>query len=913
MVCFLLLGILLFSQAEFAWADIPALDSASTRRKIQVSDPALARQIAAAGGKLIADYGSFQLYDLALPTTAVLNHPAVEIRDEFNVIWLNAAPLDTRRSEVQALRHNLGAFEGKHLHLVQFAGPVLPVWHAEILATGVQIVTYIPENAYLVYGDAASLGRLQMMGITAGHIQWEGAYLDAYKLDPAARPLNAQGQPREIGTTNFAIQLLADADANSATVALLDRLKLGPILSQDYALGYLTIIIPLAAKDLALVAARPEVVSIQPFFPPRKYCERQAQIVAGNLAGNSPGGPGYLAWLASKGFTQAQFAASAFAVDISDSGLDNGTTSPNHPGLRTAGAAANASRVIYNRIEGTPNSGSTIKGCDGHGTLNTHIIGGYDSFAAGFPHTDIAGYHYGLGICPFIALGSSVIFDPDFFTFPNFANLQSKAYHDAVRVSNNSWGADNGGVYNISCQQYDALVRDAQPTGSSFPVAGNQEMVIVFAAGNSGPDAATIGAPGSAKNVITVGAAESVQTMGGADGCGTFDFEADSANDMTTFSSRGPCFDNRRKPDLVAPGSHVSGGVAQALNPGANGTADTCFDGFGVCGSSTTAFFPLNQQLFTVSSGTSHSAPAVAGGCALIRQYFINNFNAPPSPAMTKAFLMNSARYMTGVDANDTLWSDNQGMGAVNLGFALDGASRILRDEISVDKFTATGQKRTFTGIISDPSRPFRVTLAWTDAPGSTSGNAYNNDLDLTVTVGGSTYKGNLFNGAVSVTGGSADSQNNTESVFLPAGVCGSFVVTVTAANINSDGVPNEEPVLDQDFALVIYNGTTAAVPVIAPQSALISAESCTPTNGAADPGEVEAAQYRGIPGHSPGCEMRNGDEETPARYEDPGERLQRLARRRQSFGDHGVPEEKLHQQRHVTDEFDVRRAQASQ
>src|SRR5262249_12340937 len=106
-------------------------------------------------------------------------------------------------------------------------------------------------------------------------------------------------------------------------------------------------------------------------------------------------------------------------------------------------------------------------------------------------------------------------------------------------------------------------------------------------------------------------------------------------------------------------------------------------------------------------------------------------------------------------------------------------------------------------------------------------------------TVGGVTYKGNVFNGAFSVPGGSADFQNNVESVFLPPGVCGSFVVTVTAANINSDGVPNEGPDLDQDFALVIYNETPATVPVIAPQSVLISAESCIPTNAAADPGET--------------------------------------------------------------------------
>src|SRR5262249_52009817 len=212
--------------------------------------------------------------------------------------------------------------------------------------------------------------------------------------------------------------------------------------------------------------------------------------------------------------------------------------------------------------------------------------------------------------------------------------------------------------------------------------------------------------------------------------------------------------------------------------------------------------------------------------------------------AMSKAFLMNWTRYLNGSGANDSLWSINQGMGEVNLGMAFDGTARIVRDELASDKFTGTGQSRTFIGTVTDPSKPFRVTIAWTDAPGNTAGNAFNNDLDLIVTVGGNTFKGNVFSGANSVPGGSADNRNNAESVFLPAGVSGAFSVTVTAANINSDGVPNEAPSLDQDFALVVYNGTQVAAPVFGGDGAAIVAESCSPANGAPDPGETITVNF---------------------------------------------------------------------
>jgi hypothetical protein len=94
-------------------------------------------------------------------------------------------------------------------------------------------------------------------------------------------------------------------------------------------------------------------------------------------------------------------------------------------------------------------------------------------FAAA-PHADASGFRYGLGIAPFVKLGSSVIFDPATFTSPNFPNLQARAYNDGSRISSNSWGS-SANSYTADAQAYDFLVRDAQPATSVFPTAGNQE------------------------------------------------------------------------------------------------------------------------------------------------------------------------------------------------------------------------------------------------------------------------------------------------------------------------------------------------------------------------------------------------------------------------------------------------------
>ncbi|MBS1791589.1 MAG: S8 family serine peptidase [Acidobacteria bacterium] len=453
----------------------------------------------------------------------------------------------------------------------------------------------------------------------------------------------------------------------------------------------------------------------------------------------------------------------------------------------------------------------------GHGFLNSHIIGGLNT-GTGSANEDSNGYNYGLGIAPWARVGITAIFGNG---SSSPAAWENTAYTSGSRISSNSWGfqTQSGGPiadYDSNSQAYDSIVRDAQ-TGAT----GLQQLTVVFAAGNDGSGSNTVSTPATAKNVITVGAGENVRQTG-TDGCGIGNTGADSANDIISFSSRGPVNsaggDGRVKPDIIAPGTHIEAGVPQSN-----------YDGSSVCNQ----YWPSGQTLYGWSSGTSHSCPAVAGGAALVYQDFLNNGLGAPSPAMVKAILMNSAAYMTGTGAGGNLPSNSQGMGRMDLGRAFDGSSRVLTDQTQV--LGATGATYQLTGSIVDTGKPFRVTLAWTDAPGPTTGAPWVNNLDLEVTVGGVTYKGNVFSGANSTSGGTADGKNNVESVFLPAGTSGNYTVTVKATNIAGDGVPGNSDTTDQDFALVIYNanGSVATNPTIGVSPSSLS---FTATAGGSNP-----------------------------------------------------------------------------
>lgn len=707
------------------------------------------------------------------------------------IIFFKRGALDTRaRRDLDTSGEDILASDaGDRIRVIQFAGPIKRQWIERLKQTGSEIIAYVPNNAYIIRGDPGELAEVALLagGERADDsrpIRWMGRLLPIQKIDPAFSPADLT----KSDAADVRIELIDSADS-AAAIERIERMALRINAAPRRFLRYVVLSVAIPLDRLIEVAGFDQVLFIEPDRRPELHDERACQIVAGNLELARPAGPGYLNWLAGKGLDVTP----DFVIDVTDGGLDLGSTESAmlHPDFLDE---AGRSRVAYN-INYAADGPEDRRG---HGTLVASVLGGRGNGGL----VDSEGYLIGLGAVPNARIGMSRIFDsngklPLIYSFTEFA---SRAYANGARISNNSWG-QGGNSYDSIAQEYDALVRDAQPLAS-----GNQEMTFVFSAGNRGTWGG-ISSPGTAKNVITVAASENYRPEG-TDSCnfdgmgGVGPDGADSALDIARFSSSGPTQDGRAKPDLAAPGTHVYGATSRS----------PFFHADGLC-PGTPIYQPPGQRLYTWSSGTSIAAPNVAGAAALVRHFFVlrdlEGQRKPPSPAMIKAYLINSATYMTGQNAGGHLPGARQGWGLVNLSRAFDDARRMLIDQSVI--FTESGQTFEVRGSLADRSRPLRVTLVWTDAPGSLLGAPLVNDLDLEITIGGVKYYGNNFEGQFSLPGRDPDRRNNVESIYIrpediPEGFEGNFTITIRAANIAGDGVPGNGTDLDQDFALVIYN-----------------------------------------------------------------------------------------------------------
>ena len=499
------------------------------------------------GVQLIADYGTYRIYRIADDALAALPGKArkgVTVRDDMDVIQLDAYQLDAR-SPVVNIPPSLTAIPspGGALHLVQFVGPIKQQWLDELANDGIRPVQYIESNAYLVFADAAGRKALDQLATKGAVVQYSGPYHPYYKLGPTLRePIaKASGPDRLVPVT---IQIL-DHDGSSATEKRIESVAVSIDSTWERVLTYRNVKATLPLSRVAEIAGLSDVTWIGERLPITRNDEKQGQIVAGHLNGaqTGPSAPGYKAFLDGKGFPTDPNAYPI--VGLSDDGVGNGS------------AANGAGDPTFTKLgDGTTTRLAFVQNCtanalgdglDGHGHINTSIVGGYD-VRPGDPYQDADGYQRGMGMNPYGRMGMTKIFanGGSYDTSGcggTDAGVIASSYGGGARISSNSWGCSGcASSYDASSQAYDAGTRDALPG-----TAGNQEYLFVFAAGNSGAGASTVGTPGNGKNMITAAASENDRN-GWTDGCAVGPTGADNAMDIIDFSSRGPSPAGERNP-----------------------------------------------------------------------------------------------------------------------------------------------------------------------------------------------------------------------------------------------------------------------------------------------------------------------------------------------------------------------------
>ena len=458
--------------------------------------------------------------------------------------------------------------------LVQFVGPDQGrVAREAARPPAPTVLGYAAQNAYIVHAAGDALDRVTEL---------VGSY-PAVRAATALRP--ADKVERGAASGRVAVQTVAGAPgADARAEAAGDGAQLAPDLS---AVHVRTQFLDLSAAEVADSPPTRRWWRSSPPGVPKLHDERAAQIVAGNLTGNAPSGPGYDAWLTTKGFG----APFGFAIDVTDSGLDQRRHDGRPPGpARPRGLRPRLHRrprrhgLRRPRHERRPRSPRAWAPLPGRTPPATSTASAWRRSRRWAPRRSSAAAAR--------PLRSTTPRSPP---TPTPAAPGSRTTHGASRTS-----AATTRRRRHTTRWY-ATRRRATP--------GNQEMVEVFSAGNDGDGKGnpldpkgdegygSITSPGTAKNVITVGASESVRGSG-TDGCGVTNGGADSASDIINFSGRGPTQDGRMKPDLVAPGTHITGASPQHAGYTGAGVCNTTFGG---------------SSFYSLVSGTSQAAPHVAG------------------------------------------------------------------------------------------------------------------------------------------------------------------------------------------------------------------------------------------------------------------------------------------------------------
>ncbi|XVV35198.1 S8 family serine peptidase [Streptomyces sp. CA-100214] len=223
---------------------------------------------------------------------------------------------------------------------------------------------------------------------------------------------------------------------------------------------------------------------------------------------------------------------------------------------------------------------------------------------------------------------------------------------------------------------------------------------LVISAGNSGPGANTIGDPGLADKVISVGASISRETW-----AANYGSQVRTKYAMMPFSSRGPREDGGFTPTLTAPGAAVN--TIQTWMPGA----------------------PVPEAGYALPAGygmlqgTSMASPQAAGASALLLSA-AKQARLDLTPAKLRTALTSTADHISGVQAYE------EGAGLINV----PDAWRAIREGATAHEYTV--QAPVDTAIDQFLKTPGKGTGLYDREGGLKAGERRTYEITLTRTTG---------------------------------------------------------------------------------------------------------------------------------------------------------------------------------
>lgn len=646
------------------------------------------------------------------------------------------------------------------IFLVQWKSSVKESEKEDLTRLGLTILGYVPDDAFLVQGTPTQ-------ALNAEQLEF------VHSVNPFTAPLKMEPELGKLGVFAFAqkekvsLQLAPGADREAIFALLEQPAEMGgEIVTGTSQVG-----------DLWKLASRGDVVWIERFLSVRSMEVSPAElgVKPGLGSATRTGYESGTKVINVDSFYGRGMTGQGQVVAVADTGLDTGdmnTLLADFQGQVKSGLAVGLGGKSWGdpMMHGTHVSGSIL----GNGRASDNLIRG------------------GAYSAKLVMLGmwSDIMNN---IMPPTLTKLFDAGYNEGARIQSNSWGAPG------SNGRYDNMAVLADSWTFAHP-----DYLVMFAAGNDGADLnrngvideGTVSSPGTAKNVLTVGASKNLLREGGIqkpmrelrDGMRKWGVEplaesflSDDIRGMAAFSSRGPTADGRFKPEIVAPGTNIVS--ARDKHP----KADPATMSWGVY-----------DDNYVFMGGTSMATPVAAGALALTRQFLVQKLGTESvSSALMKATIANLADDLfpgqfgeraSGQEQPTRRPNNHQGWGRVNMAnFMANGTLQTIDDAVGL----ATGATKSFT-VQATAAQPLHVTLAYTDAPGVASAQrTLVNDLDLTVTdPSGKTI---FPNGRAE-----KDSINNMEQVDVFNPVAGTYTVTVRAANV-PQGKNGAQP-----FALVI-------------------------------------------------------------------------------------------------------------